>query len=165
MEEEIKEATVVFEALKSRMYQNKDGHYLTLKIHRDDVPEEVIRDDINCRYYVTLTPIGDDERPAPHRVRSRGETVVAEAGKFARSKDFQNFLVDANYITKDDLDTINSEAIYPTSEEYEEDITAQFLRSHLKISSRAELKSNKEALKEWENLRSEYDEWRFAIRN
>ena len=30
MEEEIKEATVVFEALKSRMYQNKDGHYLIL---------------------------------------------------------------------------------------------------------------------------------------
>ena len=102
MNDEIREATVVFEALKSRMYQNKDGHYLTLKIHRDDIPEEIIRDDINCRYYVTVTPIGDDERPAPHRVRSRGETVVAEAGKLSRSTEFQSFLVDTGYILEKD---------------------------------------------------------------
>ena len=161
MNDEIREATVVFEALKSRMYQNKDGHYLTLKIHRDDIPEEIIRDDINCRYYVTVTPIGDDERPAPHRVRSRGETVVAEAGKLSRSTEFQSFLVDTGYIQEQDL--YPDEPDYPNVDEYKEDITAQFVRCYLKIKSRAELKLNELALKEWEKLRSEYDEWRFAI--
>jgi hypothetical protein len=152
MKEEIREATVVFEALKSRMYQNKDGHYLTLKIHRDD---------INCRYYVTVTPIGDDERPAPHRVRSRGETVVAEAGKLSRSTEFQSFLIDTGYIREQDL--YPTEADYPNVDEYKEDITAQFVRCYLKVKSRAELKFNEIALKEWEKLRSEYDEWRFAV--
>ena len=54
------------------------------------MPEEVIRDDINCRYNVTLTPIVDDEKHAPHRGRSRGETGVDEAGKYARENNFKN---------------------------------------------------------------------------
>jgi hypothetical protein len=161
MKEEVKEATVVFEALKSRMYQNKDGHYLTLKIHRDDIPEEIIRDDINCRYYVTVTPIGDDERPAPQRVRSRGETVVAEAGKLARSSDFQNFLLEKDYIYEKDFDEI--EADYSSLVDHREDVTACFLRKYLEIASRAELKFDEVAREQWEKLRSEYDEWKFAI--
>jgi len=52
---------------------------------------------------------------------------------------------------------------YPNVNEYKEDITAQFVRCYLKVKSRAELKFNELALEEWEKLRSEYDEWRFAI--
>ena len=150
--EEVKQATVIFEALKSRMYQNKDGHYLTLKIHRNDIPEELIRDDINCRYYVTVTPIGDDEKPAPHRERSEGEFLVAEVGRLTKDKNFQEFLVETNRLSEEDF----------LDDDYEE-VTANFLRNHLNVVSRAELKGNILAQESWQTLRGEYDEWKYNI--
>ena len=150
--EQVKQATVIFEALKSRMYQNKDGHYLTLKIHRNDIPEELIRDDINCRYYVTVTPIGDDEKPAPHRERSEGEFLVAEVGRLTRDKSFQEFLVETNRLSEEDF----------LNDDYEE-VTANFLRNHLNVVSRAELKGNILAQESWQTLRGEYDEWKYNI--
>tara|TARA_R110000824_G_scaffold399743_2_gene605637 strand:+ start:401 stop:865 length:465 start_codon:yes stop_codon:yes gene_type:complete len=150
--EEVKQATVIFEALKSRMYQNKDGHYLTLKIHRNDIPEELIRDDINCRYYVTVTPIGDDEKPAPHRERSEGEFLVAEVGRLTKDKNFQEFLVETNRLSEEDF----------LNDDYEE-VTANFLRNHLNVVSRAELKGNILAQESWQTLRGEYDEWKYNI--
>ena len=54
---------VNFEALKVSMRQNKDGYLLTLAVHPDEVPEEIMRDFVGSRYAVAMLRIGDDEMP------------------------------------------------------------------------------------------------------
>jgi hypothetical protein len=46
--------TSQFEAVKVSMKQDNSGYVLTLRIHPDEVPEEILRDFVGARYMAVL---------------------------------------------------------------------------------------------------------------
>ena len=76
-----------FEARKVALKQDRTGFILTLAMHPDEVPEEILRDFVGTRYACAVVRIQDDESPTQYSNR------VAEAGMLCRDPDFQEFLL------------------------------------------------------------------------
>ena len=45
---------IQFEAIKTSLKQSKDGYILTLAVHPDDLPDDLMRDFIGSRYVVVM---------------------------------------------------------------------------------------------------------------
>ena len=76
-----------FEARKVALKQDRTGFILTLSLHPDEVPEEILRDFVGARYACALVRIQDDESPTQYSNR------VAKAGMLCRDPDFQEFML------------------------------------------------------------------------
>jgi hypothetical protein len=84
-----------FEAVKVAIKQDKSGYVLTLSIHPDDVPEEILRDFVGARYQFVAVRLNDDETPYPRR-----NGVVSAAAIICRSPAFWDWLVSMGEITE-----------------------------------------------------------------
>jgi hypothetical protein len=128
-----------FEAVKVRITQNKQGVYLVLSVHPDEVPEDLLRSWVGTRYYCAMVGIQDDETPAPHKPitkKSHGQKFVDRAGIMAREKEFWKF-----------------------SEVDNEADASEFIRNFCNIHSRSELKNNEFAQILFENINDKYNQW------
>jgi hypothetical protein len=125
-----------FEALKVALKQDATGYVLTVKIHPDEIPEELLRDFVGARYMVAMARINDDESPIP--VKNR----VQKAGMLCRHNWFHRFL----------------EEKYEIAHANEVKAT-HFLHDICGIRSRTELNGNKEAQEAFDQLVNEYEEW------
>jgi hypothetical protein len=105
-----------FEARKVALKQDRTGYVLTLSLHPDEIPEELLRDFVGARYGCALVRIQDDESPTPYSNR------VQTAGMFCRDIEFQEFMGCSNEIA-----------------------TATALCAACGIESRTELNGNEEA--------------------
>ena len=76
-----------FEARKVALKQDRTGFILTLAMHPDEVPEEILRDFVGTRYACAVVRIQDDESPTQYDNR------VQKAGILCRDPDFQEFLL------------------------------------------------------------------------
>jgi hypothetical protein len=81
-----------FEARKVALKQDRTGFILTLALHPDEVPEEILRDFVGARYACAVVRIQDDESPTPYNNK------VVKAGMLCRDPDFQEFLMCDNEI-------------------------------------------------------------------
>lgn len=120
-------STLQFEAQKVALKQDRTGFVLTLSIHPDEAPEELLRDFVGARYMVVMVRIQDDETPVPYKNR------VSKAGMLCKSLDFQVWL------------GASSEAD-----------AAQMLCMRCGIHSRSELNGNKQAQALFDELLKEY---------
>jgi hypothetical protein len=75
-----------FEARKVALKQDRTGFVLTLAIHPDECPEEILRDFVGARYGCALVRIQDDESATPYSNR------VQSAGMLCKQPTFQEFL-------------------------------------------------------------------------
>ena len=75
-----------FEARKVALKQDRTGFILTLALHPDEVPEEILRDFVGARYACAVVRIQDDESPTHYDNR------VKKAGMLCREEDFQYYL-------------------------------------------------------------------------
>lgn len=75
-----------FEARKVALKQDRTGFVLTLAIHPDDCPEEILRDFVGARYGCALVRIQDDESATSYSNR------VQSAGMLCKQPTFQEFL-------------------------------------------------------------------------
>ena len=75
-----------FEARKVALKQDRTGYILTLALHPDEIPVELLRDFVGARYGCALVRIQDDESPTQYSNR------VQQAGMLCRQEDFQEFL-------------------------------------------------------------------------
>jgi hypothetical protein len=75
-----------FEARKVAMKQDRTGFVLTLAIHPDELPDELIRDFVGARYGCALVRIQDDEFATQYSNR------VQKAGMLCRESKFHDFL-------------------------------------------------------------------------
>ena len=75
-----------FEARKVALKQDRTGYVLTLSLHPDEIPEELLRDFVGARYGCALVRIQDDESPTPYSNR------VQTAGMLCRDIEFQEFM-------------------------------------------------------------------------
>lgn len=132
--------TLQFEAVKIAMKQDKEGYVLTLRVHPDEVPEALLRDFCGARYQCVMVRLGDDERPIN---RDNFSEVVKLAGMLCRDKMFATFLMDSGNIFDDDEDTV-----------------VDWLKDELKIKSRSELKTNREAAALLRDINLRFQEWK-----
>jgi hypothetical protein len=79
-----------FEARKVALKQDRTGFVLTLAIHPDECPEEILRDFVGARYGCAMVRIQDDESATPYSNR------VQKAAMLCKDSRFQDFLATNN---------------------------------------------------------------------
>lgn len=118
-----------FEAKKVALKQDRTGFILTLCLHPDQIPEELLRDWVGARYACAMVRLQDDETATPYNNR------VQKAAILCKRETFQQFLgVD------------------------DEDSAAALLCDQCGVESRAELNGNKKAQALFDALVKEYED-------
>jgi hypothetical protein len=123
-----------FEAVKIALKQDRNGFVLTLNIHPDEIPEEIMRDYVGSRYAVALVRIESDETATPIDNR------VKKAGMLCRSKDFQQWVCSTQGLN-----------------EVSEPVATKFLYERCEIASRTELNGNAKAKQLFDEMVEEYE--------
>jgi hypothetical protein len=119
-----------FEARKVALKQDRTGFVLTLAIHPDECPEEILRDFVGARYGCAMVRIQDDESATPYSNR------VQSAGMLCKQPTFQEFL------------SVDSEAA-----------AAAELCKRCGIESRTELHGNEVAKMIFDDLIKDYEKY------
>jgi len=130
--------TIQFEAVKLALKQDKNGYVLTLLMHPDEVPEDILRDFVGARYQVVMVRLNENQTPY-HRKKPHG--VVSAAGILCRNKRFWEWL----------------EVIGEVTQKSEEQ-AVEALHRILGINSRSEL-TTPEKQEKWDLMVKEYEDW------
>jgi hypothetical protein len=125
-----------FEAVKIALKQDKTGFVLTLNIHPDEIPDELMRDFVGARYGVAMARIEDNETPKQYDNR------VKKSGILCRSRKFQLWLKKENELTVDS----------------EED-AVEAIHRICGINSRTELNGNRDAQHKFDEMVNDYEQW------
>jgi hypothetical protein len=134
--------TSQFEGKKIALKQTKDGYAMTLAIHPDDVPDELLRDFVGARYMVVMVRLADNEEPL-NREEYAGAKMVKLAGMLCRDPEFWQWLhEDGSLFEKNEAACVD------------------WLTSYLNISSRSEIKTNLDAQDTLKNIYDGYKEWK-----
>jgi hypothetical protein len=134
--------TLNFEGVKVALKQDKTGYVLTLSMHPDDIPEDLLRDFVGARYQVVMVRIGGDESPMDRQAEFESDKSIRIAGLLCRDPKFWKFLFDDSQIFEED-----------------EESCTDWLRDYLNVQSRSELKTNEDARKRLDKIYREYKEW------
>lgn len=134
--------TSQFEAKKVALKQTKDGHVLTLAIHPDESPDEILRDFVGARYMVVMVRLADTEEPM-NRDEYAGNQAVKQAGMVCRDPKFWSFLHDQGMLF-----------------EKNETAAAEALCGWCDILSRSELKTNEVARRVFFTFMEEFKSWK-----
>jgi hypothetical protein len=134
--------TLNFEGVKVALKQDKTGYVLTLSMHPDDIPEELMRDFVGARYQVVMVRLNGNEQPMNRQDEFEGDRSIRIAGLLCRDPKFWKFLFDDSQIFEED-----------------EESCTDWLRNYLGVQSRSELKTNEEARKRLDKIHREYKEW------
>lgn len=127
--------TSQYEAVKVSMKQDATGYVLTLRIHPDEVPEEILRDFVGARYQVVMVRLASDDQPM-----TRQPNYVQLAGMLCKNSNFQEFLLQRGDIF-DPLDA------------------TEWLRASLGVKSRKELEHNQDAVKRLVQINRDFQSW------
>lgn len=125
-----------FEARKVALKQDRTGYVLTLALHPDEIPEELLRDFVGTRYACAVVRIQDDESPTPYNNR------VQKAGMLCRDENFQEFI-----------------ASRLTGHSVNEDQAATALCKQCGIESRSELNGNAKAQEMFDAIVLDFENW------
>ena len=132
--------TLQFECRKIALKQDRSGFVLTLAIHPDELPEELIRDFVGARYACVMVRLKDDESATEYSNRTQ------QAGILCRNPMFQSFISIA-YAGKD----------------CNEEDTAAALCRECGIDSRTELNGNISAKYRFDEILKEFETWKMGI--
>ena len=133
---EIREAAYGFEAVKSALRQTKDGISITLVIHPSDVPRDLLNDSIGQRYMVGMGKLSEEGEIIEGDDAREAKRLLTSCGALCRDSDFQRW-IEANGFAM----------------EASEEAAAAAVRGLLKVKSRAEIKTDEEALGRFKRLR------------
>ena len=84
--------TIQFEGVKVALKQDKTGYVLTLSMHPDDIPEDLLRDFVGARYQVVMVRIDSNEKPMNPQEEFAGDRALRIAGMLCRDTRFWEFL-------------------------------------------------------------------------
>lgn len=135
--------TLNFEAIKVALKQDKTGYVLTLCVHPDDIPNELLRDFVGSHYQVVMVRLNGDNQPLNRDGEFEGDRAIRLAGVLCREKEFWEYLNDEGQIF-----------------EANEESATEWLRDYLNVQSRSELKTNQEARLRLKKINEEYKVWR-----
>jgi hypothetical protein len=134
--------TLQFEGVKIAMKQDKTGYILTLNVHPDEVPVDLLRDFVGARYQVVMVRLNGEEQPI-NRDAEYSRDAVRAAGILCRDPQFAQYLLDIGQIF-----------------EMTESAVVAWLKEELEIQSRSELKENQQAAKKLQFVQQEYRSWK-----
>ena len=126
-----------FECVKVALKQDRTGYVLTVSVHPDEVPEELLRDFVGSRYGVAMVRIQDNETATPYNNR------VKKAGMLCRLPLFYKWLKEENSLTIDS-----------------EGDAVDALYNICLINSRTELNGNVDAQQKFDEMVEEYERWK-----
>lgn len=135
--------TIQFEGVKTGLRQSKDGIILSMAIHPDDVPSDLLRDFVGARYMVVMVRLGDDDQPMNRDGEFPGDAAVKAAGILCRDPEFWDWLHQREMLF-----------------EKNEKACAEFLYGYLGIESRKELKTDTSARELFNQLKRTFEHWR-----
>jgi hypothetical protein len=115
-----------------------------LRIHPDDVPEEILRDFVGARYMAVLVRINEDERPM-NREQELAKDMVRVSGMLCRDPKFWAFLEDAG-------------EIFGQSEK----AATEWMYQYLKVDSRADIPKSQAAIEKLLGMKEEFKTWKLA---
>ena len=134
--------TLQFEGVKVALKQDKTGYMLTLNVHPDEIPDQLMRDFVGARYQVVMVRLDGNERPM-NREQEYSPDLVRSSAILCRDPNFWKFLVE----TSQDFDA-------------SEETATAWLKQELGIESRTELKTNKEAIAQYKFIFKEFQAWK-----
>jgi hypothetical protein len=137
---EPKQPWLKFEAIKTSMRQDGKGTYMTLTIHPDEVPVDLLAARPGTRYMVGMLPVDDHDRPVKGKDMEEGERAVQSAGMLCRNIKFQKWMMDNGYA-------------FGTSEQE----CTEGLKAFCEVESRAELKDNRQARERFKELKERFE--------
>jgi hypothetical protein len=135
--------TLQFEAIKLAMKQDREGYVLNLRMHPDEIPEDLLRDFVGARYQCVLVRLDGHDKPMNRESEYAGDRLVQMAGLMCRDPDFWQYLFDDLRI----MDQSEKEA-------------ADWLRVHLGLQSRSDLRTNVAARERLNLLNEEFQTWK-----
>ena len=134
--------TLQFEGVKVALKQDKTGYVLTLSMHPDDIPEELLRDFVGARYQVVMVRLDGHEEPMDRQHEYESDRSIRIAGLLCRDPKFWQYLHEDTQI----LEATEKEA-------------TNWLRDYLNIPSRSELKTNPQARITLDIIHKDYNAW------
>jgi hypothetical protein len=134
--------TLQYEAVKVAMKQDRTGVILTLNIHPDDLPVDLMRDFVGARYQVVMVRLNGDDKPM-NKDAEYGRDPVRTAGILCRDKQFAKYLHD-------------KEEIF----EAKEADVIEWLKGEIGIDSRTELKEDQQKAKKFWAINEEFQAWK-----
>jgi hypothetical protein len=134
--------TSQFEATKVGMKQDGTGYILTLRIHPDEVPNDIVRDFIGARYMTVMVRLNQDERPM-NREEELARDMVRVSGMLCRDPKFWDFLHESSEII----------------EKSEKEATT-WLKGYLHVESRADIAKSQKAVEKMLGLKQEFASWK-----
>jgi hypothetical protein len=136
--------TLQFEGVKVALKQDKTGYMLTLNVHPDEIPDQLMRDFVGARYQVVMVRLDANEKPM-NREQEYSPDLVRSSAILCRDPNFWKFLVETSQA-------------FDASEE----TATAWLKQELGIESRTELKTNKEAIAQYKFIFKEFQAWKQA---
>lgn len=131
-----------FEAVKVALKQDKTGYVLTLCVHPDDVPDEILRDFVGARYQVVMVRLAEENTPM-NREQDLGRDMVRVAAMLCRDQTFWRFLKEAGQIF-----------------EASEEAAIDWLKHELGVASRADIPKSQVAISRLNSIRQEFNLWK-----
>jgi hypothetical protein len=131
-----------FEAIKIAMKQDKEGMVLTLRIHPDDLPMEVVKDFVGARYQVVMVRLDGEDKPM-NREQEHSTDWVRMAGILSRDPAFPKWLEEiGELLTADPNDAVD------------------WLRDHLGVKSRSDIPQSTSAIAKLRTILQEFNQWK-----
>lgn len=125
------------------MKQDKEGYVLNLRMHPDQIPEPLLRDFVGARYQCVLVRLDGHEQPMNRDIEYAGDKLVQMAGLMCRDPNFWQYLSNGLRIM----------------EQSEKEAT-DWMRDHLGVQSRADLRTNIAARERLNLLHEEFLTWK-----
>lgn len=132
--------TIQFEGVKIAIKQDRTGYVLTLCIHPDEIPEELLRDFVGARYQIVMVRVDENEQPYK---RNKPKTISNQAAILCKDQDFQKFLVEGGMAW-----------------DMSEKSADSFIKETCSISSKSQLDVEQEAAETFNNIVGEFNEWK-----
>lgn len=125
------------------MRQDRTGYVLTLSVHPDEVPIEMMRDFIGARYQVVMVRLNESEKPM-NRESDLPQNLAKLAGILCKDGSFQKFLFESGEIF-----------------DMNEDDATDWLRDAVGIKSRSELQTDQQAARQFLLINEEFLTWKY----
>ena len=134
---------IQFEGIKTAFRQSKDGYTLSLAIHPDEIPADLMLDFVGSRYMVVMVRLGDDDQPMVREDSFPGDAAVKAAGIICRDPEFWEWL-------------FQKQMIFDKNEA----AAKEFLYGYIGIETRKELKTDASARDLFNQLKKTFEAWK-----
>jgi len=131
-----------FECVKVSLKQDSTGYILTLRVHPDELDENIMRDFVGARYMAVMVRLNEEDRPM-NREAELAKDMVRISGMLCRDPKFWEFLSEAGGII----------------EKSEKEAT-EWLKDYLKVESRSEIAKSPVATEKMLGVKQEFTAWK-----